>query len=272
MNSLFTLSDTAKKSFEQDGVTVLRKAVNTDWVETLRAAIERDIATPGPFFHGYEPKDGQGRFHGNLRLWQHDPDFRAFCLESYLPSLARQFFGGGRVNMLYDQLFVKEPGTANRTRWHNDQPYWPVSGRQVISFWIALDPVSQHNGALEFIRGSHLWDRWFQPHSFGETTAIDYDINPDYEEIPDIQASRDDYDILTWDLAPGDCYVFSGMTVHGAGGNRDQTLRRRGYTVRYTGEDVRYDPRVGTSKPLHDTTLKTGDKLNGDLFPVLIES
>ena len=92
------------------------------------------------------------------------------------------------------------------------------------------------------------------------------------KRFPIFKPAGDDYDILTWDLAPGDCYVFSGMTVHGAGGNRDQTLRRRGYTVRYTGEDVRYDPRVGTSKPLHDETLKTGDKLAGDLFPVLIES
>lgn len=272
MNSLFSIPASARESFERDGVTVLRKAVSTDWVNTLRAAIERDIASPGPFFHGYEPKNGQGRFHGNLRLWQHDADFREFCLSSYLPAVARQFFDGGRINMLYDQLFVKEPGTGNRTRWHNDQPYWPVSGRQVISFWIALDPVSQNNGALEFVRGSHRWDRWFQPHSFGETTTIDYEINPDYEEIPDIESSRQHYDIVTWDLEPGDCYVFSGMTVHGAGGNTDQTMRRRGYTVRYTGEDVRYDARVGTSLPLHDPTLQRGDKLDGELFPLLITS
>ena len=32
----------------------------------------------------------------------------------------------GSVDFFYDQLFVKEPGTAHPTPWHQDQPYWPV--------------------------------------------------------------------------------------------------------------------------------------------------
>lgn len=272
MMNLFTVSAECKAEYETRGVTVLRNAVSAGWVEQLRDAIERDIESPGPFYHGYKPQDGQGRFHGNLRLWQHDPVFREFCLESYLPSLARQFFGGGQVNLLYDQLFVKEPGTRNRTRWHNDQPYWPVTGRQVISFWIALDPVGAGNGALEFVSGSNHWERWFQPRQFGETDTIGYEINPDYEEMPDIEACRDDYDLISWDLNPGDCYVFNGMTVHGAGGNTDEQRRRRGYTVRYTGDDARYDPRIGTSVPLHNERLAAGDRLDSELFPLIIQA
>lgn len=264
-------SASALLEYQQHGATVLRGLIDPDTLNELRAAIERDIKQPGPFFHGYEPSNGQGRFHGNLRLWQHDADFRQFCLASVLPATAREFFGGGRVNLLYDQLFVKEPGTQNRTRWHNDQPYWPVLGSQVVSFWLALDPVTHQSGALEFVSGSHRWDRWFQPRQFGETDVIGYDLNPDYEEIPDIESARADYDIVSWELEPGDCYVFSGMTVHGAGGNCDPSLRRRGYTVRYTGEDVRYDPRVGTSAPLHDTSLTVGDRLDSEMFPLLID-
>ncbi|MGH1358926.1 MAG: phytanoyl-CoA dioxygenase family protein [Burkholderiaceae bacterium] len=270
MINLFAVPAQARAEYAEHGATVLRSAVSAEWVELLRAAIERDIESPGPYFHGYKPSDGQGRFHGNLRLWQHDEIFREFCLESYLPTIAQQFFEGGQVNLLYDQLFVKEPGTKNRTRWHNDQPYWPISGKQVISLWIALDPVRKNSGALEFISGSNRWDRWFQPRQFGETETIGYDINPDYEEIPDIESNRDDYQLLSWDLNPGDCYVFNGMTVHGAGGNTDLQLRRRGYTIRYTGDDVRYDPRVGTSAPLHNSQLAPGDKLDSEMFPLII--
>ncbi len=258
------------KAYARDGVTVMRDIVDAATLDELREAVERDIADPGPFFHGYKPEDGQGQFHGNLRIWQHDSVFGDFCLNSGLPELARQFFGGGRVNLLYDQLFVKEPGTVNRTRWHNDQPYWPVSGSHVISFWIALDDVEQDSGALEFVRGSNHWDRWFQPRQFGETQSRQYDDNPDYEEIPDIQAARDDYDIVSWDLKAGDCYVFNGMTVHGAGGNRSANKRRRGYTVRYTGKDARYDLRVGTSQPLHNVALSDGDLLDSEIYPLII--
>ena len=33
--------------------------------------------------------------------------------------------GCRRVNFFFDQLIVKEPGTAQRTPWHQDLPYGP---------------------------------------------------------------------------------------------------------------------------------------------------
>ena len=256
------------EAFEADGAVLLKDVIGPEWRERVAAAIERDIANPGPFCHSYE-SDGQGRFHGNLRVWQNDPDFRAYCFESGLAELAAQFFGAAKVNLLYDQLFVKEPGTANRTRWHNDQPYWPVRGRQVMSFWLALDPTTAENGRLEFVRGSHLWDRWFQPEPFGRTVTRSYDDNPDYETMPDIEAARGDYDIVAWDMEPGDVIAFHAMAVHGAGGNLRSDVRRRGYTVRYTGDDASYDTRPGTAKPLMTEALRDGDPMDCALYPIV---
>ncbi|MFN0124633.1 MAG: phytanoyl-CoA dioxygenase family protein [Blastocatellia bacterium] len=257
------------EAWDRDGVTVLREVVTADWRARLAAAIECDIQQPGAFYHGYET-DGGGRFHGNLRLWESDATFRAFCLHSPLPALARQFFNSVKVNLLYDQLFVKEAGTAHRTRWHNDQPYWPMRGWQVLSFWIALDPTTAESGALEFIRGSHRWNRWFQPETFGRTAAVNaYETNPDYEPMPDIEAARGEYDIVSWELAPGDAYVFHGLTVHGAGGNQTGRQRRRGYTIRYTGDDVVYDTRPGTNIHLRNAALNAGAALDSAQYPVV---
>jgi ectoine hydroxylase-related dioxygenase (phytanoyl-CoA dioxygenase family) len=258
-------------AYRENGAAVMRGVVDETWQQRLGAAIERDIERPGPFFHGYVPEEGQGRFHGNVRTFEHDPDFRAFCLDSHMPRLAQAFFGSERVNLLYDQLFVKEPRTVNRTRWHNDQPYWPISGRQVLSFWIALDPTTIESGALEFIRGSHHWDKWFQPERFGDTKGHgEYERNRDYEPIPDVEGTRDDYDIVTWELEPGDVYVFQGLTVHGAGGNRTEDIRRRGYAVRYTGDDVRYDTRPGPNEHLKSDRHADGDRLDSERFPLVI--
>ena len=99
-----------------------------------------------------------------------------------------------------------------------------------------------------------------------------YETNPDYEDIPDIEADREHYEIISWDLEPGDAYVFHAMTVHGAGVNQLRDRRRRGYTVRYTGDDVSYDERVGTSKPLHCAELAGGDVLDSAQFPLLIST
>ena len=175
------------EQYNKHGVSVVRDCVSKDWLTVLRDAVEQDIRDPGPYVHRYESDDGQGRFHGNLRLWETNSKFRDFCLDSPLPEMAAQLLGSAKVNLLYDQLFVKEPGTRSRTRWHNDQPYWAMRGWQVLTFWVALDPVNRDSGALEFLRGSHRWNRWFQPESFGKGPTIEpYEKNPDYEPIPDI--------------------------------------------------------------------------------------
>ncbi len=256
-------------AFRRDGVVTVRAVLDQTALEELGSAIERDMASPGPFYHGYA--SDEGRFHGNLRLWEHDPVFRAVCLKEPLPQLARQFLESAKVNLLYDQLFVKEAAMAQRTRWHNDQPYWPIRGSQILSVWVALDPTTEENGRLEFIRGSHRWNRWFQPEAFGKTGAIDYERNPDFEDIPDIESDRDSYDIISWDLQPGDAYVFHGMTVHGAGGNRKSDCSRRGYTIRYTGDDITYDIRPGLSQPLVHEGLQQGDALDSERYPVIIK-
>ena len=264
----YPITEEQIEQFNQDGAIALRQVVQPAMLEALAEAIEDDIRSPGPFFHGYE--SDEGKFHGNLRLWESHSTFRQLCLDSQFPAIAQAFFGSRKVNLLYDQLFVKESNMNQRTRWHNDQPYWPIRGWQVLSIWVALDKTDSSNGRVEFVRGSHRWDRWFQPEVFGKTDSIvQYERNPEYEDIPDIEADRDGYDIISWDLEPGDCYVFHAMTVHGAGGNQTASRRRRGYTVRYTGDDVVYHPHVATSKPLLNDALAPGGPMDSNRYPVV---
>lgn len=262
--------DTAvREAFERDGVVCLRSVISDSWRGVVAEAIEQDIADPGPFFHGYDVGDGK-TFHGNLRTWERHEGFRRYCMESPLPRLAQQLMGSQRINLLYDQLFVKDAGTDSPTRWHNDQPYWPVRGRQVLSFWLALDRTTLDSGGMEFVAGSHLWDRWFQPESFGKTTGSSYTRNADYEPMVDIEAARDDYTIVSWDMDPGDVLVFNAMTVHGAPPNLHPDRRRRGYTVRYTGDDATYLEADGMAAPLFVDYLDNGDPIGGARYPQLL--
>ena len=263
------VSEADIQSFHEDGAIAVRGVVDAHWLDVLAQSIEADIENPGPYYHGYEPEDGQGRFHGNLRTWEAHDGFRAFCLESPMAALAAEILDSKKINLLYDQLFVKEPGTTNPTRWHNDQPYWPMDGYQVLTIWVALDETTAESGALEFVRGSHKWGRFFQPEAFGKNAAAGYEQNPEYEKMIDVDAARDDYDIITFDLKPGDVYAFHALTVHGAGGNHSQTRRRRGYAVRYTGDDVTYSTRLGVNAGLRCADLQHGDPLDSAQFPVV---
>ena len=142
-----------------------------------------------------------------------------------------------------------------------------------MTLWIALDPVTRENGALEFIRGSHKWDRWFQPFRANDTggAAVDQPTpNPKFEPLPDFESERDQHDIISWNMEPGDVLAFHAMTMHGAMGNSSVTQRRRGYAIRYTGYDATYYADDYIRRPkLSSTYLKTGDPMDSPEFPVV---
>ena len=103
------------RQYNDDGAAVVRGCISDHWLEILNDAIEHDIRDPGPFVHAYQAGSGGGRFHGNLRTWETEARFQDFCFNSPLPDMAAAILASAKINLLYDQLFVKEPGTPNRT-------------------------------------------------------------------------------------------------------------------------------------------------------------
>jgi ectoine hydroxylase-related dioxygenase (phytanoyl-CoA dioxygenase family) len=184
--------------------------------------------------------------------------------ESPAAEIAGMIMGAARVNFFYDQLLVKEPGTESRTPWHQDQPYWAVSGYQVCSIWFPLDPILAVVSP-EYIRGSHRWPE-FNPYHFADGTPYEHTGLP---LLPDIEAERDRYDIARFEMTPGDCLVFQAMIVHSAPGNRS-THRRRALSTRWTGDDARYCKRPGEiAIPTQDPGLNHGEILDSVRFPIV---
>ena len=261
-----TVSADDVAAYARDGVVCLRAAFDAGWIERLRAAAERDLADPGPHATNFAEGSTAGRFFGDMYMWKRDDDFRAAALDSPAPAIAAGLMRSSAADFFYDQLFVKEPGTAHPTPWHQDQPYWPVAGDQVTSVWIALDEIDRSNGAVEFIAGSHRWGVRYRPTPFRKGHEIKFS-DSDLAVLPDIDAERDRHDIRWWPMAPGDCLVFHGMIVHGAPGNATPGRRRRGLSLRYTGDDARYDPRPGTFRFPYQPDLSPGAPMTCALFP-----
>ncbi len=261
-----SIPETAVAAYEADGVVCLRRQFEDRWIERLQAAIERDLAAPGPHATNFAEGSGTGKFFGDMFMWKSDSDFRAAALDSPAPTIAARLMGSAHADLFYDQLFVKEPGTGHPTPWHQDQPYWPVKGWQIASVWIALDRIDRSNGAVEFIAGSHRWGVNYRPTPFRKGHEVKF-TSSDLQQIPDIDADRGKYDIRCWDMEPGDCLVFQAMIVHGAPGNDTPGARRRGLSLRYTGDDARYDPRPGTFQFPYTPDLAAGEPMSCDLFP-----
>jgi ectoine hydroxylase-related dioxygenase (phytanoyl-CoA dioxygenase family) len=258
-------------ALQRDGAAVARDVLSHDWIETMRAAIDAEMAGASPTSAEYGKQ--AGRFYGDFFLWLRNPAFRDLAFDSTLPELASLLLASASVHLLYDQLFVKEPGSVERTPWHQDLPYWPVAGEQIVSIWVPFDAAGPDNGVVTYVKGSHLWGRCFRPQAFDESNAGAFAASP-YEPMPRIDA--DQHALLSWELEPGDVLVHKGLTIHGAAGNATTDRRRRALALRYTGDDARYSMRPGTFMEMTSVRahvpapdLADGAPLGGPLFPAV---
>ena len=234
------------KAYHRDGVTVVR-GLFTDWVEILQAGVDANMSDPGQYARYYTEPGKPGHFFGDYCNWQRISQYRDFVENSPLGVAAAVLMNSNESRFFHEHVLVKEPGTGERTPWHHDQPYYSVDGRQNISFWIPLDPVEQ-SVCPEFIVGSHTWGRWFNPTRF---TGVDWDRDQEKESmeyVPDIESAREDYDIVSWQLAAGDALVFNFLTLHGAPPNQSEH-RRRGFSARVVGDDATWAKRSGETSP-----------------------
>ncbi len=234
------------EAYRRDGVACLRGVVTSEWIDALREGVELNQRSPGPFARSYTPAGNPGGFFGDYCNWQRIAPFRSFFFDSGIAQTAGQLMGSDKVNLYHEHVLVKEPGTLEKTPWHHDQPYYPVDGDHIVSLWIPLDPVPRQT-CVEFVAGSHRWGKWFAPKRFAD--AAEHPGTSKMETIPDEATLRANHRIVGFELEPGDCIAFHGLTVHGAPGNAQPGTRRRAFSARFTGRDARFTLRQGFMSP-----------------------
>jgi ectoine hydroxylase-related dioxygenase (phytanoyl-CoA dioxygenase family) len=211
-----------------------------------------------------EPDAGQGgRFLLDTGVAARIVSFREFTLYGPGGAIAAALMGSTSVNFYDDQIFVKEAGTRERTAYHQDGSYFHLEGDQICTLWIPVDPV-ESAFSVRYVRGSHRWGKTYKPNVFLSQMSFP---GAEGETLPDIDGHEKDYDIVSFDLDPGDVVVHHHLTVHGAPGNTGPRLRRAA-GVRYCGDDVRYRHRPFAPAQLHHKhTLRDGDPICCEQFP-----
>ena len=255
-------------AFARDGAVCLRGLLNADEVALLRAGIDANIAAPSPRAKVASRADDPGFFIEDFCNWQGNDAYRRVIFDSPLSAAAGRLMQSQRVRLYHDHMLTKEPGTRQRTPWHQDQPYYNIDGRQNISFWIPVDPVRRHS-TLEFVAGSHKGP-WLMPRTFMDHQAKWFPEGS-LADLPDIEAARDDFPILGWAVEPGDVIAFHMLSLHAAAGV-DGDTRRRVFSVRMLGDDITHAPRTWVTSPpfpgLADR-LPASAAMDDPLFPLL---
>ena len=199
------------------------------------------------------------------------------------------------IRFFYDQMFVKHPnaeidedsneevsdsrGHLGNTPWHQDITFWPVSGDQIVSIWIALDDTDLNNGGLEFVPGSSDFSERYEAVGVGDHGRIPFRSDT-LKSLPKINSmttgeSGADLSAISFDMKAGDLLIFDANILHGAPPNVSSRLRR-GLALRYLGSDVVLDDSKYGARTLmapfdcYDDSLSNGDKLSGYAYPQVL--
>ncbi|KXU91885.1 phytanoyl-CoA dioxygenase [Caballeronia megalochromosomata] len=257
-----------KEAFRRDGAVCVRNVFREEEVALLREGIDRNLAAPSERAKVASRPDDPGWFFEDFCNWQSNDAYRRFIVESAAPAVAGALMGCATVRLYHDHVLVKEPNTRQRTPWHQDQPYYNIVGGDNVSMWIPVDPVARES-TLEFVAGSHRGP-WLMPRTFMENEAKWFPEGS-LADLPDIEADRDAHPIVGWALEPGDMVCFNMLTLHASGGVGGN-VRRRAFSIRFIGDDIRHAPRPWRTSPEFPglaSTLPDGAPMDHPLFPVL---
>lgn len=261
------ISEALRKKYNLEGVIKLSGAFDPEWIDFLRNATEENMNNPSELAEEYADNEKSTRFFGDQFIWTRNDDFKKFVFESEAAKIAATLMNATKINMFFDHLLVKEPGSIEPTPWHQDGPYWKIKGQQICSIWFAMDNVNEENGGVCYVKGSHHGQS-YRPESFSGGGHDHYN-ETDLPFMPNIDDTFSGDEIICYDLKPGDCLIHHANIIHGAKGNKTSKVRRRGYATRWTGDDVVWDPRVATADIPFDPGLAPGEKLDCELFPVI---
>jgi hypothetical protein len=228
---------TLRNQFHQDGVVFLKGAFDVASMRLALEAYEWSLAHPSRNACDFS-QAVPGRFYQDLANPKATAAYMRLLNESPASAIVSQLWGGENVWFMYEQVFLKTNGEGRRTPWHQDSSYLPVEGDQLAVMWISFDPVARED-SLEFVRGSHRGILYngssFDP---ADDTAPLY---PDgrLPRLPNIEAERKHWDIVSWAVEPGDVIVFHPAMLHGGAPTHNGATRRT-LSLRFFGGDAKY--------------------------------
>lgn len=263
-----------RDAFHRDGAAVLRGKFSTDWISTLRAGIDADLANPTANFARHTKDPDAPAYYEDFWAWNKIPQFEAFVRNSPCAPIAAELLGAPSINLVMDNWFLREAGSTSRPPFHQDLAYFDFEGTMCV-LWLPLEPVTRANG-IAFVRGSHLWDKLFMRVRFADghpSPGPQVVAGKTYHPPPDVNADPGAYDLLQWDLELGDCIYFDMRALHGglSSVTPSETVRR--FTLRMTAPDgiIRYrgDWAKEERSIFEAEGYKEGDRIAGQFFPQL---
>jgi len=242
------------EAFHRDGFLIRRGLIDdaqaTDLVSlidrSLKPALapvefEADVHYPGAPESRVAPGGNTPR--RLLHAYSRDEQFQAIGRHPKIVDTLKSLMGTDEILLSQNHhncVMTKHPGYSSVTSWHQDIRYWRFDRPELISIWLALGPENSDNGCLLVLPGSHQWE--LDPGRFDASLFLRTDL-PENEALLDTA--------VPVELERGDVLFFHSKTLHAAGQNQSETVKR---TLVYTY-------RSGDNLPIPETRSSVFDDI-----------
>lgn len=166
--SLRALSQSQVDRFWESGVLTVENAVSADLLRRLQTDFGEWVEESRSHAASYgEAIDGRIRFDvapdhtaktPALRRVQAPTEisdaYREAMADSRMTDMVADLIGPS-VKLHHTKINSKLPGAATEVKWHQDFPFTPHTNSDVVTALLMVDDVTETNGPLEVLEGSH---------------------------------------------------------------------------------------------------------------------
>ncbi|MGB3754552.1 MAG: phytanoyl-CoA dioxygenase family protein [Parerythrobacter sp.] len=200
-------------AFARHGFVKLKGVVSPGAALRLRAEMKRLLEAE----HDIAMDAGQSERFTSLEMtWLDNPLVRAFVLAPRIAGICAGLLEVERLRLYHDNILSKEPG-CGRTPWHYDDHHFPLATHDVVTAWIAAQPIPVAMGPLSFATPRDV-------HRLVEGVPFDR-TNTSYDtHVGEVFADND----VAVDETPfklGEASFHHNLSFHTAGPNRTNLSR-----------------------------------------------
>ncbi len=246
-----------KTDFDADGYVAIRPFFDAAKMAEINRELDRFLRDCVPQMSEtevyYEDKSDRTSVKQMMYLEKYDGYFKRLLESSEVHALAEEVLGEPAIaqNMEY---FNKPPGIGKQTPPHQDGYYFKVAPPQAVTGWLALEPVDDENGCLNYVRGSHRFEGW-RPH--GRSQILGFS-----QGVSDFGTPHDVANTVAMPGEAGMLLMHHCKTVHWASPNRSPTRSRRALGFVFYGASAKPDEEAKRAYQAKlDAELKAANKI-----------
>lgn len=144
------------RDYERDGVIRIPGFFTPEEVTSIRNELGRYIREDLPHcpLNARTLEADEKTVRNLWRLEQHNPFFLALAERTDIRSLIAPLVKGEPV-LAGVETFNKPARIGSGVPWHQDNAYFCQQPTDMLTVWVAIDAVTEANGPVFFIKGSH---------------------------------------------------------------------------------------------------------------------